>query len=96
MPEIILITLAKNLFHILKNEVGNQKRSQRGGVHPPINPSPINDSSMEQKFTEPSQPLKISVIFMTQNIFNPGKKARDRNQIKRWQEKIILIVLCIF
>ena len=42
MPEIILITLAKNLFHILKNEVGNQKRSKRGGVHPPINPSPIN------------------------------------------------------
>ena len=41
MPEIILITLAKNLFHILKNEVGNQKRSERGGVHPPINPSPI-------------------------------------------------------
>ena len=44
MPEIILITLAKNLFHILKNEDGNQKKIVKGGVHPPINPSPINRS----------------------------------------------------
>ena len=50
MPEIILIALAKNLFHILKNEVGNQKRSKRGGgVHPPINPSPIKRAKKEQK-----------------------------------------------
>ena len=33
MPEIILITLAKNLFRILKNEVRNQKRSLKGDVH---------------------------------------------------------------
>ena len=43
MPEIILITLAKNLFHVLKNEVG-KKKIVKGGVHPPINPSPINDT----------------------------------------------------
>ena len=49
MPEIILITLAKNLFRILKNEVRNkkkirnQKKNRKGGVHPPINPSPIKN-----------------------------------------------------
>ena len=42
MPEIILITITKNLFRILKNEVGNKKC--KGGVYtPPINPSPIKD-----------------------------------------------------
>ena len=41
MPEIILITLAKNLFLILKNEVRNKKNRKEGGVHPPINPFPI-------------------------------------------------------
>ena len=32
MPEIILITLAKNLFRILKNEVRN-KKNRKGGVY---------------------------------------------------------------
>ena len=41
MPEIILMTLAKNLFRILKNEVRNQK-NRKGGCTSPINPSPIN------------------------------------------------------
>ena len=41
MPEIILMTLAKNLFRILKNEVRN-KKNRKGGCTPPINPSPIN------------------------------------------------------
>ena len=38
MPEIILITLAKNLFHILKNEVGNhfKKRPKHRGKFPKI------------------------------------------------------------
>ena len=33
MPEIILITLAKNRFHVFKNEDRNKKI---------VNPSPIN------------------------------------------------------
>ena len=51
MPEIILITLAKNLFHILKNGVGNQKSKKivKGGVHPPINPSPIKSLKLRLK-----------------------------------------------
>ena len=36
----------------------------------------VNDSGMMKVFTERSHHLKISVIFMTQNIFHPGKKAR--------------------
>ena len=42
MPEIILITLAKNLFRILKNKVRN-KKNRKGGCTPPINPSPIKE-----------------------------------------------------
>ena len=34
MPDIILITLAKKLFCILKNEVRNKKKFVKGGVHP--------------------------------------------------------------
>ena len=41
MPEILLISLAKNLFRIFKNEVRNLKKSYRGFT-PPINPSLIN------------------------------------------------------
>ena len=36
----------------------------------------VNDSSMMKISTERSHHLKISVIFMTQNIFHPGKEAR--------------------
>ena len=36
----------------------------------------MNDSGMMKIFTERSPYLKISVISMTQNIFNLGKKAR--------------------
>ena len=45
MPEIILITLAKNLFRILKNEVRNQKKNRKGGCTLPINPSPIKNQN---------------------------------------------------
>ena len=41
MSEMILITLAKDFFRILKNEVGN-KKGRKGGCTPPINPSPMN------------------------------------------------------
>ena len=34
MAEMIFITLQKNLFHILKSEVGNQK-NRKGGCTPP-------------------------------------------------------------
>ena len=36
----------------------------------------VNDSKMMKVFTEGSHHQNISVIFMTQNIFHPGKKAR--------------------
>ena len=36
MPEIILITLAKNIFLILKSEIRNQKSSLRGCIPPQI------------------------------------------------------------
>ena len=39
MPEIILITLAKNIYRILKNKVRNKKFVK--GVYTPLNPSPI-------------------------------------------------------
>ena len=41
MSEIILITLAKNLFRIFKNEVRNKKKIVKG-VYTPKNSSPIN------------------------------------------------------
>ena len=41
MPEIILITLAWNLFRVLKNEVRNQK-NRKGGCKSPIKPNPFN------------------------------------------------------
>ena len=39
MPEIILITLAKNIVRILKNKVKIKKIIK--GVHPPMNLSPM-------------------------------------------------------
>ena len=36
----------------------------------------VNDSKMMKVFTESSHHQNISVIFMTQNIFHPGAKAR--------------------
>ena len=36
----------------------------------------VNDSGMMNVFTERSHHHNISVIFMTQNIFHPGRKAR--------------------
>ena len=36
----------------------------------------VNDSGMMNVFTERSHHQNISVIFMTQNIFHPGRKAR--------------------
>ena len=42
MPDIILITLVKNLSRILKNETRSKKVRKGGGVQPPpINTSPI-------------------------------------------------------
>ena len=70
----------------------------------------VNDSSMTKIFTERSHHLKI--IFMTQNIFHPGKKdrtislndyymvlfknPRDRKQIQTLARQCILIVPNIF
>ena len=48
MPEIILITLAKNRFHVFKNEVRN-KKNRKGGAHPPYILLPLNSKHATQK-----------------------------------------------
>ena len=52
MPEIIYIKLAKNLFRFFKNEVKNQKRSQRGVYEYCIecNPQPKLPSTVNSIF----------------------------------------------
>ena len=66
MPEILLMTLAKNHFRIFKKEVRNQK-VRKGGCTPPINPSPIKDCEnllVVEKLLQ-SLPLEQNTISFT-------------------------------
>ena len=73
MPEIILITLAKILFRILKNEVRN-KKNRKGGCTPPINCSPIKANFYAVTETDCLRRINLIIRIFIKIIFFGGPK----------------------